>query len=80
MLTISTTVFLYRRRRSTSVRVLLGPAAVMLWLFVAADGMTPKTWQHGSEDHPMVSTTSRRHALMKSWYELCERTFGAHQR
>jgi hypothetical protein len=79
VLTLSTTFLLYRLRRSETVRVLLGPTAVVLWLWAGADGMTPKTCHHWSGEQVTVSTTSRRQALMKRWYELCERTLGAYQ-
>jgi len=79
MLTLSTTFVLYRRRNSQTVRGVLGPAAVVIWLVVGFDGMTPKTWRHWAGEQLTVSTTSRRQALMKQWYELCERTLGAYQ-
>jgi hypothetical protein len=44
ILTIGTTVSLYRRRRSEAIRLLFGPAAVLVWVLVGADGMAPKTW------------------------------------
>ena len=74
--TIGTTVSLYRWRRSEAIRLLFGPAAVLVWVLVGADGMTPKTWEHSSGDQVTVKTTSRRRALMRKWYELCERRLG----
>jgi hypothetical protein len=75
-LTMGTTVWLYRWRRPEAVRLLLGPAAVLVWVFLGADGMTPKTWAQPSATQVTVNTVSRRHALMWEWYQFCERTFG----
>jgi len=76
VLTMGATVLLYRLGWPEATRVLLGPTAMVLWLFVGADGMTPKTWQRWSGDQVTVKATSRRQALMQRWYELCERTLG----
>jgi len=68
--TMGTTICLYRWRRSEAIRLLFGPAAVLIWVLVGADGMTPKTWEHwyGKSDPigTITTTTSRRSSACRS--------------
>ena len=76
-LTFSITVSLYRLRLSKRWLLLLGPAPMVLWLIVGADGMTPKTWEQSEYVMEIVVRLSgARQGLMRSWYEMCERTLG----
>lgn len=76
-LTLSLTLFLYRLRLSKGSLLLLGPAPIVLWLIVGADGMTPKTWEQTEYvTEVVVRLSGARQGLMRSWYEMCERTLG----
>ena len=77
LLAISITLLVHRLRWSERARLLAAPAAVVVWLFVGSDGMTPKTWERNRGGHVVFETAGRRQALMRRWYELCERTLGA---
>lgn len=75
-LTIAIAVVSYRLRWPELTRVALASTVVLAWLIVGANGMTPKTWTYWSGDRMAVQVSSRRHSLMKRWYELCDRTLG----
>jgi hypothetical protein len=75
--TLITTVWIYRLDWPQRRRFAVGPLAVAAWIVVGADGMTPKTWQVRTGDRFATEVHSRRHALMRTWYELCERTLGS---
>jgi len=76
-LTFSITVSLYRLRLSKGGLLVLGPAPMVLWLIMGADGMTPKTWeQREYVTEIVVRLSGARQGLMRSWYEMCERTLG----
>jgi hypothetical protein len=80
VLTLVMTVWMYRLDWPRRRRFVVGPLPVAIWVVLGADGMTPKTWQARAGDRVAIEVHGRRHALMRSWYGLCERTFGSAMR
>src|SRR5262249_12372496 len=75
--TLVTTVWILRLNWPATRRYIVGPLAVMVWVVIGADGMTPKTWRVRIGDQLVTQTRSWRHELMRRWYELCERALGS---
>jgi len=71
VLTAAWTAWLDRRRMATGWKLLLAPAAVALWVFMAWDGQTPRAGQRlWSGQEPLPAVRSWRHAAMLAWYDL----------
>lgn len=72
-----TTVSIDRLDWPISRRYMVGPIAVVAWMVIGADGMTPKTWRTRAGDEVVAETRSGRHELMRRWYDGCERVLGS---
>ena len=71
VLTAAWTAWLDGRRWRLGWKLLLAPAAVALWVFMAWDGQTPRAGQRlWSGQEPLPAVRSWRHAAMLAWYDL----------
>ena len=71
VLTAAWTAWVDGRRWRLGWKLLVAPAAVALWVFMAWDGQTPRAGQRlWSGQEPLPAVRSWRHAAMLAWYDL----------
>jgi hypothetical protein len=71
VLTAAWTAWVDGRRWRLDWKVLVAPAAVALWVFMAWDGQTPRAGQRlWSGQEPLPAVRGWRHAVMLAWYDL----------
>jgi len=77
ILTIILIIFMKKLNISRTLNLIIAPVFMVMWLIIGSDGNTARAKQipiWGNNPHYVV--TSRKHAIMIGWHNLCDDFFG----
>jgi hypothetical protein len=70
-------VMMRKLNLSRSIRLIIAPIFTVIWLIIGADGNTARAKQIPIwNDNPHYIVTSKKHAIMIAWHNLCDDFFG----
>ncbi len=76
-LTIVLIIIMRKLNVAKSIRLVFAPIFIVFWLYVGSDGNTARANQIPIwGDNPHYVITSKKHAVMIAWHNLCDDFFG----
>ena len=76
-LSIVLIVIMHKLNVPRIIRLIFAPTFIVLWLIIGSDGNTARAKQVPIwKDNPHYVVTSKKHAVMIAWHNLCDDFFG----
>jgi len=70
-------VIMRKLNLSRGIRLIIAPIFIVIWLIIGSDGNTARAKQIPIwNDNPHYVVTSKKHAIMIAWHNLCDDFFG----